>query len=520
MSAPMPLEQTILDDARFKEAVQSIAVRSLLDDLPAVQPELIAMNVDWNYALLCASALTASTNENAVDAALRVAQGCLIDGQARPAHKQAAAVMLERMGNARSLGLAERRDLLSRDAWTQAPVPLKLDVIRRRLELTIPLGGSEHIDANRFQREFWTGAAEHGWLSVSAPTSAGKSYIVKQWFRKCAGETEAFRGVYLVPTRALVDEVSRDLRGDFGEEVAVYVFPWDREIGTQRKEIFVLTQERLHLLQEKDRTFTAGLLFIDEAQKLGDDRRGVLLQQVLDEAVRRDPGTQVLFASPSSRNPEILLQGAPAAANPAAILSEVVTVNQNLVWLDSSPADSKTWTVRLVTAGEPHQVGTVMLAGRPTKGKPLALVAAAVGGTGPGNVVYGEGAAAGESTALQIAGALAGNVDLADHLEVATLRDLISKTIHPEYRLRKALVSGVGFHYGNMPLIIRAEIERLFRKEGLLYLVCTSTLLEGVNLPCRNLFARAPQRGNNKPMTIPDFWNLAGRAGRWGKEFR
>ncbi len=520
MSAAAGLEDAILSDPRFTEAVRSIAVRSLLDDLPAVQPELIAMSVDWNHALLCASALTASRNERAVDAALRVVQGALIDAQAQPAHKRAAAVMLERMGNVQAVALAERRELLSENAWTDSPVPLKLDVIRRRLELTIPLNDRGHIDANPFQREFWTGASQHGWLSVSAPTSAGKSYIVKQWFRERASQSEAFRGVYLVPTRALVDEVSRDLRSELGEDAAVYVFPWDREIGTHPKEIFVLTQERLHLLQEQDRTFSAELLFIDEAQKVGDDRRGVLLQQVLDEAVRRDPDTQVLFASPSSENPAMLLEGAPASSNPAAILSEMVTVNQNLIWLDSSTTDSREWTVQLVTGGEPRQVGTVALAGRPTKGKPLALAAAAVGGAGPGNVVYVNGAADAESTAIQIAQALAGTVDLSGNEDVENLRELISKTIHPEYRLRNVLLNGVGFHYGNMPLIIRAEIERLFSEEILLYLVCTSTLLEGVNLPCRNLFARAPKRGKNQPMTIPDFWNLAGRAGRWGKEFR
>jgi hypothetical protein len=71
-----------------------------------------------------------------------------------------------------------------------------------------------------------------------------------------------------------------------------------------------------------------------------------------------------------------------------------------------------------------------------------------------------------------------------------------------------------------MPLLVRAEIERLFRDGALRYLVCTSTLLEGVNLPCRNLFVRGPKKGRGNPMTPADFWNLAGRAGRWGKEFQ
>jgi hypothetical protein len=40
-----------------------------------------------------------------------------------------------------------------------------------------------------------------------------------------------------------------------------------------------------------------------------------------------------------------------------------------------------------------------------------------------------------------------------------------------------------------------------------------------VNLPSKTIFIRHPTRGRGKPLTSSDFWNLAGRAGRWGKEF-
>jgi hypothetical protein len=519
VTEPTDLGTTVLRSARFRQALEAIGVRSLLGDLPEIRPELPPGTVDWNYALLCSSALLSSDAERAIEAALRVAQGCLTDELANPVHRQAAAVLLERMGNRRAVELGERRKLVDDQAWTGAPAPLQLDVIRRRIELTIPLGGGKRIFANPFQREFWTSAREHGWLSVSAPTSAGKSYIVKRWFEERSRRTETFRGVYLVPTRALIDEISRDLLRDFGDSVAVFVIPWDREIGSHAKEIYVMTQERLHLLHESDQSFTADLLFVDEAQKVGDETRGVLLQRVLDEAVRRKPEAQVLFASPSSRNPELLLQGAPPDARPDRVMSEMVTVNQNLLWVNPSP-DSRKWIVELVTDGEPRRVGAIELAARPTTGKRLPLAAAALGADQSGNVVYVNGAADAEQTAMQIADVLSDRVDLSHHPDVVALQELVVSTVHRDYRLGPVLRNGVAFHYGNMPLIVRTEIERLFRNEVLLYLVCTSTLLEGVNLPCRNLFARGPTRGANRPMSIPDFWNLAGRAGRWGTEFR
>jgi hypothetical protein len=71
-----------------------------------------------------------------------------------------------------------------------------------------------------------------------------------------------------------------------------------------------------------------------------------------------------------------------------------------------------------------------------------------------------------------------------------------------------------------MPLLIREEIERLFSSGTIKFLVCTSTLIEGVNMACRNIFMRGPQKGRGRLLSSEDFWNLAGRAGRWGKEFQ
>lgn len=42
---------------------------------------------------------------------------------------------------------------------------------------------------------------------------------------------------------------------------------------------------------------------------------------------------------------------------------------------------------------------------------------------------------------------------------------------------------------------------------------CTSTLLEGVNMPAKNVFILNNKNGSN-PFQPIDFWDLAGRAGR------
>lgn len=178
------------------------------------------------------------------------------------------------------------------------------------------------------------------------------------------------------------------------------------------------------------------------------------------------------------------------------------------------------WDVDLVSEGNVERIGQFELTARPQPvSKRLPLVAVALGRSASSNVVYVNGAAQAETAAYQIFDALGPEADISQDPRIEALRELCMKTIHGSYLLAEVVQRGVGFHYGNIPLLVRTEVESLFRQGLLRYLVCTSTLLEGVNLPCQTLFVLGPERGRGNKMTAADFWNLAGRAGRWGQEF-
>ena len=291
----------------------------------------------------------------------------------------------------------------------------------------------------------------------------------------------------------------------------------DARADEKPHEVFVLTQERLHILLRKQPDMSFDIIFVDEAQKLNDGARGVLLQRALDEATRRGE-PKIIFASPLTSNPELLIDG--VVGTSTALVSETVTVNQTLIHVNQRRYRPTIWDMVALVDGEPIAIGEFDLSARPTSlRKRLSLVAVALGSQHSGNVVYANGAAEAELIAGQICDALTapGWVASKETLEVV---ELIEKTIHPQYLLATYLKQGVAFHYGNMPLLVREAVELLFRNGDIRYLVCTSTLLEGVNLPCQNLFARAPRKGNNNLMSASDFWNLAGRAGRWGVELQ
>jgi hypothetical protein len=520
MSA-VELAREVLASPRLIEITDRLALESIWRDLPAIEAlsSIPGDESDLSYGLSCASLLAQVDDERSQEAALRIAQGCLLSATADSAEREAAVALLERLGNRLALSLATNRSdaANAETAWESMPGPLRLDVIRRRMEFAIPLSNKGHLAGNPFQRELWSSMESAQWVSATAPTSVGKSYVVRSWFEERIARAKTFRGVYVVPTRALIEEVSREFRADLSDEVGVYSIPWDKDVDSRQHELYVLTQERLHFLFELLPSFAPDLLFIDEAQKFGDVQRGVLLQRVLADSIARNPYLQVIFASPMADNPKLLLDGGPK--NSKVVAAETVTVNQNLLWANQVPGKPKRWTATLIDGDREVPVGEFTLPARPVgKTKRLPYVAVALGRETTGNVVYVNGAADAEKAAGLIAECLGPDADISDNPDIADLRELIETTIHRSYVLLTVLKRGVAFHYGNMPLLVRQEIERLFRVGTLRYLVCTSTLLEGVNLPCRNIYVRGPKKGKT-PMSLADFWNLAGRAGRWGKEF-
>lgn len=515
------LEDVVFGSAKFNRTLADVRVLSLRHEFPDIDWAEAEPSVDWPFMLLYASALTSVDTEKAQTAVLRVATGCLLAREIDESLKSAAVALLERCGNQVAVELAERQGLALEEAWTRAPAPVRWEIARARMENAIPLSSGEVLAANPFQSRWWAEAAENDWLSVSAPTSAGKSRIIREHFLQWARDHHRCTLVYVVPTRALIEEVSADFRREVPENTAVLATPWDPEFDAATKRVLVLTQERLHLVQEHHAPFAVDVLFVDEAQSLGGDARGVLLQRTIERASRDNPKLKLLFASPLSSNPGLLVESHPESLHAGAFTSETVTVNQNLLRVEQRDLGSRTRSVSLVTDGYSRDLGLVQLPHRPTT-IPLriALVAHAMAGTSSGNVIYVNGPVEAEKVAKAVFERLPDESAVkADH-DIRNLQELIRTAVHPNYMLADVLDRRVAFHYGNMPLIIRSEVERLFGEGKLLYLVCTSTLLEGVNLPCRTIFMRNPKKGRGNPLSEPDFWNLAGRAGRWGKEFQ
>lgn len=514
----------LVNNQGFINKLKGLTISSVVNQFPSVRAfnNQSVSDQDISYLLTCGSVLSQSNDDLCQDAALRISQYCLINLNSEQ-RKDSAALILDALANNATVELAVKKGFLKEGFEKRLPIAGQLETTKRKIEHTIEIGNDKLIYANKFQSEFWDRVQKNEWVSVSAPTSVGKSFILESWVEDYINKKDRGLIVYLVPTRALISEVYESLliRLDSNGTgvINIQTLPLKTSYDNTRVNIFIFTQERLNIFYNSlNERPIVDLLIIDEAHKIGDSLRGIFLQYVLEMTCARNRQIKVIFASPFTSNPELLLSDAPYKGKTSVIKSSYVTVNQNLIWVEQRPNTPKKWKMYFFFRGEKQFIGDFDLENTPSSdSKRLSFIALTLGKHTSGNVVYVNGAADAEKTAKQIADSLD---EVTDDKDILNLIELSEKVIHERFALNFTLRKGVAFHYGNMPLIIKTEVERLFGKGKIRYLICTSTLVEGVNMACKNIFIRGPRKGSGKPMKEDDFWNLAGRAGRWGKEFQ
>ena len=113
------------------------------------------------------------------------------------------------------------------------------------------------------------------------------------------------------------------------------------------------------------------------------------------------------------------------------------------------------------------------------------------------------------------------------HCEEKRITELIEyykNTVHPDYSMCTTLSNGTVYHHGKLPGHVRCTIEHAIHNKWVNNVSCTTTLLQGVNLPAQNIIIRNPhlyikKYRNKSELTNYEMANLRGRAGRLLKDF-
>jgi DEAD/DEAH box helicase/Helicase conserved C-terminal domain len=341
------------------------------------------------------------------------------------------------------------------------------------LEANRPAGLDNELVFHRVQAYVYRRLLDGENVVLSAPTSFGKSLIIDALIASGSYANV----VIVVPTIALIDETRRRLSRRFGREFRVIT-----HVGQAQGErnLFVLTQERV---LDHDGLPKIDLFVIDEFYKLAsteDPERGRLLNLAFLKLHRR--GGQFYFLGPNVNG---LAPGLPASFRGTI---NFVRTDYCTVAVD----------VEFVRGGEdPHAK--------------LAKICARLAEP---SLIY----CASPNSARKVTDALlAGDVN-AHHSAQDRAVEWVGENFHAEWQVTRALARGIGIHHGRLPRALAHYMVRAFDEGAIRFLVCTSTLIEGVNTRAKNVivFDKKIARKNFDYFT---YKNITGRSGRMSQHY-
>lgn len=376
----------------------------------------------------------------------------------------------------------------------------------------------------------------HSW-GLASPTGSGKTFLTRLLVLDTLIKDPQAQIIYVVPSRALVHEISSKLEevlDVFGNTVvsvtAQIVAPSPEEQASlQSASILVLTPEKADLLLRigSDSFGRVRLVIVDEAHHIESGTRGILLEMYLWR-IRRltQPGTRFVFLSAVTPNIRDLVSWGGGSFR-AVSYAERGTRMRIGKYQVIGTGKSRRGEISYVDG---PIVPMVAHASQNKKDQLLDLVLALRGG-GP-VLIVAKGKRECETLAEMLRSRLAGASELqelsAEAMESKVFLRLdsrLEREMYPDILLRTLIRGRIAYHHAGLPPRVRMAVEDMIRVNSLDFVFATTTLAEGVNFPFSTVIVESlalqspPSEGRparRQPVTPRVFWNIAGRAGRPG----
>lgn len=335
-----------------------------------------------------------------------------------------------------------------------------------------PLTFGEPIVFHREQAEVYRRLLDGDNIILSAPTSFGKSKVIDAII--ASGRYKNI--VIVVPTIALIDETRRRLSRfspSFKVVTQVSQGPGDRNI-------FVFTAERANVYEQ-----FPGIDFfvIDEFYKIGavaaDQKRTVALNHAFYKLSKG--GGQFYLLGPCVRQ---IPEGLEARFRCRFFPTTYATVASDLIRVKRSGSDLDTLC---------HLVN--QLSGEPT-------------------LIFCKS----PKSTNEVAKALidAGVTEQTHDADSAA--SWMEQHFHPDWVLPRSMKQSIGMHHGRLPRSLGQYVVRAFNDGRINVLICTSTLIEGVNTKAKNVIIFDNTIAREK-LDFFTFNNIKGRSGRMFEHF-
>lgn len=443
--------------------------------------------------------------------------------------------ILSRIGYPTSAIIADNE--FSNDLCQFSPVKSILDkctltLHQSQYEVSV---GSRRFLLTSFQKRLWDALETNKAVGISAPTSAGKSFVILiETIEKMLRESLDI--IYIVPTLSLLNQVTEDYNSMLAKVGAEdYLITTNLTVGESQAKhtIYVWTQEKAISALSTDE-FSGmpqkTILVVDEIQNV---------ERIIDDA---DIRAKILFDTLQelrhSPNIEQIIISGPRINRMAQLGETLFGIKTIEIVTSCSPVLSLTYSIKKIEENyylrqystlfsHPYEekiINTSLIAGygssslSPEYLNYLCTITNRL--TDSQNIVFAPTSAA----ARDIAKALSHSIRQEPTNAMTDLITYYKKSVHKNYALCSTLESGVVYHHGKLPVHVRRTIEKAIRQKMVSNVVCTTTLMQGVNLPAQNIIIRNPhlyrqRRNDSAELTSYEMSNLRGRAGRLLKDF-
>lgn len=392
---------------------------------------------------------------------------------------------------------------------------------------------------------------------IQMPTSAGKTRSVEIILRGALMGRQIRIAVVVAPFRALCHEIATSLRKAFrGEDVKVNelsdalqldfldeIAAWFGAVSASSQGILILTPEKLLyvLRQRPDLVKSIGLVVYDEGHQFDSDGRGITYELLLTSLKIVLPSTtQIVLISAVIKNAQAVgnwLIGSDArivngskllpTSRSIAFASWHEALGQVMFYESSDYAKHDYFVPRVIEQVElnkrPGERTPRYFPDRNEKevAKEVSLhLGLRLAGHGAVAIFCGRkdtaSGLAERAAEIHFRGyAVQWPAAVSDEDELRRLVHLIELHFGGDYFLTKAARLGIFVHHGNTPHGLRICIESAMQRQLVRFVICTSTLAQGVNLPIRYLIVSSTRQADAQ-IKNRDFQNLMGRAGRAG----
>ena len=357
---------------------------------------------------------------------------------------------------------------------------------------------------------------------VVGPTSSGKTFVGEL---VCARHALTMRpSLYLVPFKALAEEKYADFQRKYGSQaVGADVListadrrDQDRRVAQGNFTIAILTYEKLAalLVSHPALVKNSGALVIDEIQMISDPSRGAELELLITRIRQIAPQLQIIGLSAVVAE----LNGFDGWLNAKVIEdhNRPVLLREGVI----GPAGSFKYIEWLGCDRTPGVEGLPAPIGLKEEGRAVSLTLELLKSEAEQILVFANTVAKTQEIARAISAAASwlpaakSSLEALNSLEATASVDSLVRT----------LARSVAFHNADLTIEERLAVERGFRSGEIRCVVATSTLSMGINMPASTVIIVTPKKWardatgawQEVPVTVAEYRNMSGRAGRFG----